>query len=33
VYNRTGKDDEFKVTLEATNGTLQSIPKTVLIKN
>ncbi len=33
VYNRTGKDMEFKVDLEASGGNLKSIAKTVFIKN
>lgn len=33
VYNRTGKDMEFKVDLQATGGNLKSIAKTVFIKN
>lgn len=32
VYNRTGKDGDFLVSLKATNGTLKSIDKTVTIK-
>lgn len=33
VYNRTGKDDEFTIKLQASNGRLSAWEKTVSIKN
>lgn len=33
IYNRTGKDDEFKVSLKATNWNVKSIDKNIFIKN
>lgn len=33
IYNRTGKDDTFEITIFATNGSLKENKKVVLIKN
>ncbi|MDD5769828.1 MAG: MG2 domain-containing protein [Candidatus Gracilibacteria bacterium] len=33
IYNRTGKDDTFKISFKASNGNLAETEKTVLIKS